>query len=132
MYTAEWLRKKRNELKLTREQLANLSDVSHFTIEGIEQKKYLGSNKTWEMLVLALGEDFNSEKVPQKPTSDIVKNADWLKSKRLEYNITQQELADSLAIHLRTITNIEQGKRVGSLNTWKKINAFFEKNSNKY
>ncbi len=84
------------------------------------------------MLVLALGEDFNSEKVPQKPTSDIVKNADWLKSKRLEYNITQQELADSLAIHLRTITNIEQGKRVGSLNTWKKINAFFEKNSNKY
>lgn len=127
MYTAEWLREKRNELKLTREQLANLSDVSHFTIEGIEQKKYIGSNKTWKMLVLALGEDFNSEKVPQKPTNDIVKNADWLKSKRLEYNITQQELADLLALHLRTITNIEQGKRVGSLNTWKKINAFFEK-----
>lgn len=55
-----------------------------------------------------------------------MKTKEWLKEKRTEKGLTQQELAEKLGFSVFTIENIEQGKRLGSADTWTKIENFFD------
>lgn len=55
-----------------------------------------------------------------------MKTKEWLKEKRTEKGLTQQELAEKLGFSVFTIENIEQGKRLGSAETWTKIENFFD------
>ena len=57
-----------------------------------------------------------------------MKTKEWLKKNRKRVNLTQEELAEKLSLSTDAIRNIEQGKRLGSLETWKKIENFFEEN----
>lgn len=50
---------------------------------------------------------------------------EWLKSKRIEYSYTQKQLAHEIGLSPYTIEQIEQGKRLGSAETWEKIETFF-------
>ena len=51
---------------------------------------------------------------------------EWLKNKRIEYSYTQKQLAHEIGLSPYTIEQIEQGKRLGSADTWEKIEAFFK------
>lgn len=54
-----------------------------------------------------------------------MRTRNWLKEKRNENNLTQRELADKIGLSPFTIEQIEQGKRLGSAETWEKIENFF-------
>lgn len=61
----------------------------------------------------------------------MIKTKEWLKEQRKILNLTQKELAEKAGINRFTIENIEQGKRLGSVDTWNKLETFFnEKNIN--
>lgn len=55
----------------------------------------------------------------------MIRSREWLIKKRKEKGLTQKELAVKLGISAYTIENIEQGKRLGSINTWSKIEDYF-------
>lgn len=54
-----------------------------------------------------------------------MKTKEWLKEKRKKENLTQEELADKIGVSPFTIMQIEQGKRLGSIDTWSKIEDYF-------
>lgn len=54
-----------------------------------------------------------------------MRTREWLKEKRNESKLTQRELADKIGLSPFTIEQIEQGKRLGSAETWEKIENFF-------
>lgn len=56
----------------------------------------------------------------------MIKTGKWLKETRELNKLTQEQLAKELDVHPRTIINIEQGARIGSPETWDKINNFFD------
>lgn len=58
-----------------------------------------------------------------------MKTKEWLIAKRKEKNLSQNELSKKANINKNTIENIEQGKRIGSIETWKKLENFFEDKS---
>lgn len=58
-----------------------------------------------------------------------MKTKEWLKEQRVKYSLTQQQLANEIGISRFAIENIEQGRRLGSVETWNKIENYFE-NSN--
>lgn len=49
----------------------------------------------------------------------------WLKAARKEKGLTQKELASKIGISVNALSNIEQGQRIGSDETWNKIANFF-------
>lgn len=53
-----------------------------------------------------------------------MKTKEWLKSKRLELGLTQKELAQHCLLSLPAIAKIESGERLGSIETWEKIEYF--------
>lgn len=55
-----------------------------------------------------------------------MRTKEWLKAQREKNNLTQQDLADKIDVSKFTIENIEQGKRLGSVETWEKIEDFFK------
>lgn len=57
----------------------------------------------------------------------LIKTKEWLIDKRVERSLTQAELAKNTGVSKATIENIEQGKRMGSVETWEKLINFFEK-----
>lgn len=54
-----------------------------------------------------------------------MKTKEWLKNIRTQQKLTQQELANKTGVSRFTIENIEQGKRLGSVETWNKLENFF-------
>ena len=56
-----------------------------------------------------------------------MRTREWLKEKRNESKLTQRELADKIGLSPFTIEQIEQGKRLGSADTWEKIENYFSK-----
>lgn len=138
MINGTWLETRRKELGMTRSVLAERSSVSQYTIENIEKGKRIGSVETWTKLLSVVNDgtinlnDLESYLKTDKAKnhSEIIKDREWLIENRKRYDISQVQLADKLGVHLRTITNIEQGTRVGSVETWKKINRFFKQYNN--
>ena len=55
-----------------------------------------------------------------------MRTREWLKEKRNEYKYTQRDLAKKIGVSPFTIEQIEQGKRLGSAETWEKIETFFK------
>lgn len=58
-----------------------------------------------------------------------MRTKDWLIKKRTHYDLTQKQLANEIGISPYTIENIEQGKRLGSADTWEKIENYFEEDN---
>ena len=56
----------------------------------------------------------------------MMKTKEWLKEQRVKYSLTQQQLANEIGVTKFTIENIEQGRRLGSVDTWNKIENYFE------
>lgn len=54
-----------------------------------------------------------------------MRTREWLKEKRINYSLTQAQLAKEIGVSTFTIENIEQGKRLGSVDTWEKIEKYF-------
>ena len=59
-----------------------------------------------------------------------MKTKEWLINKREEFNITQKELANAIGLSEYSIQNIEQGRRIGSEDTWNKIEEYFKYKEN--
>ncbi|MEF9985424.1 MAG: helix-turn-helix transcriptional regulator [Malacoplasma sp.] len=59
-----------------------------------------------------------------------MKTKEWLKKQRLIRLITQDQLAKKLGISKYTIENIEQGRRLGSPETWELIENYFKNKEN--
>lgn len=57
-----------------------------------------------------------------------MKTKEWLIEKRKELNLTQKDLANAIGTSIFAISNIEQGQRRGSENTWNKIEEYFKEN----
>lgn len=55
-----------------------------------------------------------------------MKTKEWLISKREEFGLSQSQLANRIGISKFAIQSIEQGRRNGSDEVWKKIEEFFE------
>ena len=55
----------------------------------------------------------------------MIRTKEWLKKQREKAKLTQKELADNTGISVNAIRNIEQGQRLGSIETWTKIERFF-------
>ena len=55
-----------------------------------------------------------------------MRTKEWLKEKRIEYSLTQSQLANKIGVSHYTIEQIEQGKRLGAPETWEKIENFFK------
>lgn len=55
-----------------------------------------------------------------------MKTKEWLKKQRKLSGITQKELAEKIGTSPFTIEQIEQGRRLGSADTWDKIENYFE------
>lgn len=55
-----------------------------------------------------------------------MRTKEWLKEKRIKYCYTQRQLAREIGVSPYTIEQIEQGKRLGSVETWEKIEKFFK------
>lgn len=53
----------------------------------------------------------------------MIKTKEWLIDARQSAGLTQQQLANEIGVSLPTIAKIEQGQRIGSLDTWNKINS---------
>lgn len=54
-----------------------------------------------------------------------MRTKEWLKKTRENIGLTQRELANKIGLSPFTIEQIEQGKRLGSADTWEKIENFF-------
>lgn len=54
-----------------------------------------------------------------------MKTKEWLKEQRVKHSITQNQLANKIGVSRFAIENIEQGKRLGSVDTWEKIENYF-------
>lgn len=54
-----------------------------------------------------------------------MRTKEWLKDQRGKNNLTQRELANKIGISPYTIEQIEQNKRLGSAETWEKIENYF-------
>ena len=59
-----------------------------------------------------------------------MKTKEWLKEQRVKHSLTQQQLANEIGISRFAIENIEQGKRLGSIDTWEKIENYFNNAEN--
>lgn len=55
-----------------------------------------------------------------------MRTAEWLKNQRVKHSLTQSQLANKIGISKFAIENIEQGRRMGSAETWEKIENYFE------
>lgn len=55
-----------------------------------------------------------------------MKSKEWLVAEREKYNLSQTQLANRIGISKFAIQSIEQGRRNGSDEVWKKIEEFFE------
>lgn len=55
-----------------------------------------------------------------------MKTAEWLKNQRIKHSLTQSQLAQKIGVSKFTIENLEQGRRMGSIETWKKIENYFD------
>lgn len=55
-----------------------------------------------------------------------MRTKEWLVNARKSNNLTQEQLAKNIGVSPFTIMQIEQGKRMGSVDTWNKIESFFE------
>lgn len=55
-----------------------------------------------------------------------MRTKDWLINIRKKNTLTQEQLAKKIGLSPFTIMQIEQGKRMGSADTWDKIESFFE------
>lgn len=55
-----------------------------------------------------------------------MRTKEWLIKKRNEKGLTRQQLADKIGLSKYAIENIEQGRRFGSVETWTKIEGFFD------
>lgn len=55
-----------------------------------------------------------------------MKSREWLVAEREKYNLSQTQLANKIGISKFAIQSIEQGRRNGSDEVWKKIEEFFE------
>lgn len=55
-----------------------------------------------------------------------MKSREWLVAEREKYNLSQTQLANRIGISKFAIQSIEQGRRNGSDEVWKKIEEFFE------
>ena len=55
-----------------------------------------------------------------------MKSKEWLVAEREKYNLSQAQLANRIGISKFAIQSIEQGRRNGSDEVWKKIEEFFE------
>lgn len=55
-----------------------------------------------------------------------MKTKNWLIEKRKKYGLSQSQLAQKIGLSKYTIENIEQEKRLGSVETWNKIESFFK------
>lgn len=56
-----------------------------------------------------------------------MKTKEWLKKNRKLLKLTQKELAEKLNLSADAIRQIESGRRFGAVETWKKIEDFFER-----
>lgn len=56
-----------------------------------------------------------------------MKTKEWLKKNRKLLKLTQKELAEKLNLSTDAIRQIESGRRLGAVETWKKIEDFFER-----
>ena len=54
-----------------------------------------------------------------------MKTKEWLKEQRVKHSITQNQLANKIGVSRFAIENIEQGKRLGSVDTWDKIENYY-------
>ena len=54
-----------------------------------------------------------------------MRTKEWLKEQRIKYSLTQGQLANKIGVSKSTIEDIEQGKLLGTVNTWDKIEDFF-------
>lgn len=54
-----------------------------------------------------------------------IRTKEWLIEQRVKQGLTQNQLANKIGMSIHTIENIEQGKRLGSVETWEKITNFF-------
>ena len=54
-----------------------------------------------------------------------MRTKEWLKQKRSQLGITQKELAEKIGLTSSAIELIEQGRRLGSVDTWERIENFF-------
>lgn len=61
----------------------------------------------------------------------MMKTKEWLKEQRVKHSLTQQQLANEIGISRFAIENIEQGRRLGSVETWNKIENYFENSDDK-
>lgn len=57
-----------------------------------------------------------------------MRTKEWLREQRVKHSITQQQLANAIGISKFAIENIEQGRRLGSVDTWDKIENYFNTN----
>ena len=55
-----------------------------------------------------------------------MRTKEWLIKNRTKYVLTQRQLSAKIGVSAYTIENIEQGKRLGSVETWNKIENFFK------
>lgn len=58
-----------------------------------------------------------------------MRTKDWLIKNRKYNNLTQEQLAHIIKVSPFTIQQIEQGKRMGSTETWNKIENYFNSNN---
>ena len=56
-----------------------------------------------------------------------MKTKEWLKKNRKLLKLTQKELAEKLNLSTDAIRQIESGRRFGAVETWNKIEDFFER-----
>ena len=62
----------------------------------------------------------------------MIKTKEWLIGIRKANNLTQKELANKLGVSSHTIAKIERGERIGSVETWDKINNYFDESHISY
>lgn len=59
-----------------------------------------------------------------------MRTKEWLIKNRTKYALTQRQLANKIGVSPYTIENIEQGKRLGSAESWEKLENFFKNSEN--
>lgn len=122
--TKEDLITARKKIGFSQQKLAELSGVSVPTIAKIEQGQRLGSEQTWKKINNVFN---NIHEISQFESENQSKlNKEWLIKSREKHGLSQAQLAQKIGVHIRTINHIEQGQRLGSEQTWKKIKKFFE------
>lgn len=62
----------------------------------------------------------------------MIKTKEWLINMRKLNNLTQKELANRIGVSTHAIAKIERGERLGSVETWDKINNYFDESHISY